>query len=77
MSHRRTVVKKCPRCRKLYHLGYNGIVGMCDTCAGVRRDVNDFAWYVGEEVQTRYSIETGVEYTITRSEAMTNGDDTP
>jgi hypothetical protein len=41
------VVKKCPMCGKLYKLGYNGVKGQCDTCAGNERDAEGKFWPPG------------------------------
>ena len=68
MSHK--IGKRCPRCGKQYQLGYNGIKGMCDECAGVQRDNNDFAWHPGTDSMKLFEISTGEIVTLTRKEAF-------
>lgn len=45
------VTKKCPRCGKLYRLGWNGVVGSCDSCAGLERDAEGNFWEPGATSQ--------------------------
>ncbi len=73
------VTKKCPRCGKLFKLGYNGVRNgadrMCDDCSSVKRDLIGYVWHNWEtELQT---IPVGAAWddasavtTITRAEAF-------
>ena len=64
------VGKICPRCHKQYQLGWTGIVGSCDECAGVQRDVHNIVWQHGDEEQRRIIVATGEEEVVTREEAF-------
>lgn len=68
MSHRRFVIKKCPKCRRLYRLGWNGIRGQCDKCAGVKRDREGYAWMPGQR-EMKLQDFFGGGYFITREAA--------
>ena len=35
---------KCPKCGKVYKMGYNGVVEGCDKCLGIQRDRTGMAW---------------------------------
>lgn len=66
MNPNKPVVKKCPMCGKLYKLGYNGIRGQCDTCAGNERGSEDIIWPPGVTSQTFIPVDGGEEFTATR-----------
>lgn len=56
-------------------MGYNATVTnrgecICDTCSGVKRDKNGYAWFPGETSHTYVEIATGKEVTVTRKEAF-------
>lgn len=42
------VSKVCPKCGKVYLLGFNGVAGGCDKCCQVVRDQKGWAWLPGE-----------------------------
>jgi hypothetical protein len=64
---------KCPRCGKQYQLGYNGVSGVCDSCAGIQRDADGNAWHSWENQQTYIPIGGGEEFIVKRQDAFRKG----
>ena len=66
----------CNVCGELFDMGTNGVVvedkPTCDSCAGVKRDKDGFAWLPWEEELTLEDPETGEVMTITREKAFQN-----
>jgi hypothetical protein len=60
----------CPKCKKTYNLGYNGVDKGCDTCEGIERDKQGHAWYPGEKSHTYKPNNGGQEYKVTRKQAF-------
>jgi hypothetical protein len=53
----------CSKYATVFDLGLNGIIDkagapICDTCAGVTRDANGYAWFPGEIVEPFVTIYT-------------------
>lgn len=62
----------CTICGKKFDMGRNGICDpdRCDTCAGVRRDVNGYAWEPDEQEHKYQHVRTGEVTTVRRDEAF-------
>ena len=45
--------RKCPKCKRPYTLGVDGIVTGCDRCKHIKRDKDGNIWEPGERVQVR------------------------
>lgn len=53
------VLKKCRKCKKQYVMGVGGIAGgLCDHCAGIRRDENGFIFEPGQTEITLVNVIT-------------------
>jgi hypothetical protein len=65
--------KKCPKCKKEYRLGYEGVCNGCDKCLGIERiaDIgsNHSAWERGEKYHDYMDVKTGKVTRVTREQA--------
>lgn len=61
---------RCQSCGRIFRMGYNGTVDGCDSCMGVERDRNGYAWGPGETEQTYEEVETGKTFTVKREDAF-------
>lgn len=65
----------CCKCYKPVKIGEDAIYDdeeslVCDSCAGVERDLEGYAWLPGEEVHYYQDVETGEESWVSRGEAF-------
>ena len=60
----------CPKCKKQYNLGYNGVGEGCDKCLGIERDKEGRAWYPGEKSHEYQPNNGSPAYTVTRKQAF-------
>jgi hypothetical protein len=67
---KRKVIETCPKCGHTYTLGYNGTGEGCDTCTGVKRDRNGYAWEPGETQMELRNVATGSVSIVTRADAL-------
>jgi len=65
---------RCPKCKKVYMLGYNGVAAGCDTCMGVQRDRSGDAWLPGETEHTYQSVSDGMISGVKREDAELRGE---
>lgn len=59
-----SILETCPKCGQTFEIGYNGTVDGCDTCAGVQRDRDGYAWHKGEKYHIYQGVRTG-KYSLT------------
>ena len=55
-------------------MGENGMIDGCDTCRGIERDKDGYAWETGEKFQYRQRVGTDTIYRISRKVAFEKGD---
>lgn len=65
-----TPKRRCPHCHTLYTLGVNGVVGGCDKCLRISRDLSGYVWQQSESNQTRQDLTTGEIFTVARAVAF-------
>jgi hypothetical protein len=63
-------IMTCSHCGKQYQLGYTGIDGSCDKCAGVERDACGYAWMPGEAQQEYEEVGSHRRFVVNREDAF-------
>lgn len=74
-ANRNNQLRKCPHCGAMYSLGWNGVKGTCDACAGIQRTKTGNAWRSWETEHIYIPIDAALddptaEIKITRAEAF-------
>jgi len=60
----------CPLCNNPYRLGYTGTVRGCDSCLGVTRDAEGYAWEPAETCHIYEDVATGKLTAVQRGDAL-------
>jgi hypothetical protein len=62
----------CPICGETYIVGVNGMgePSGCDSCLGIQRDKNGYAWSPDETTMELEDVETGARTIVTREQAF-------
>ena len=69
------VMKTCPKCKQQFQLGVNGAYNdkrrrdECDSCSGVKRDAQGYAWGKGDQFQ-HYGNGDGPTEKVSRRQAF-------